>query len=287
MTPPAATAGRYPANKGWSDLTGSMRHASAALFWTGCLLLAASVLTLLVSAVDTRTFQGVSVWLKPWKFQFSVGTYLLTLALYMVWLPTAARQSRFMRIVVWSAVISGLFEVAYITWQGALGQASHFNIATPFHGAMYALMGFGALVLSAASLALGLVIWRSDSYALSAPLKKAVVQGLVLAFVLGTAFGAYLSAQRAGHWVGGTLTDAGGLPVFHWSRSGGDLRVAHFFGLHALHFVPAFAMLVLLFCKSQQLASRLVTGFSVALTLGCIAVFLQARAGMPFLPVAG
>ena len=266
---------------------GAMRNASPVLFWAGCLLLAASLPTLLLPAIDARTFQGVSVWLKPWKFQFSVGTYLLTLALYMVWLPATAQQSRLMQVVVWSAVISGLFEVAYITWQGALGQASHFNIATAFHGAMYALMGFGALVLSGASLALGLVIWRSESYGLAAPLKKAVVQGLVLAFVLGTAFGAYMSAQRGGHWVGGTLTDAGGLPLFHWSRSGGDLRVAHFFGLHALHFIPAFAVLVLLIFKSKQLASRLVTVFSVALTLGCIAVFLQARAGMPLLPLAG
>ena len=287
MTILATMTGQAPAAKGWSGLMGSMRNASPALFWTGCLLLVASVATLLLTVVDARTFQGVSVWLKPWKFQFSVGTYLLTLALYMVWLPKAARQSGFMRVVVWSAVISGMFEVLYITWQGALGQASHFNIASPFHAAMYGLMGLGAVVLSGASLALGVVIWRSDAYALSAPLKKAIVQGLVLAFVLGTVFGAYMSAQPGGHWVGGALTDAGGLPLFHWSRNGGDLRVAHFFGLHALHFVPAFALLLLMACKSQQVASRLVTLFSTALTLLCIAVFAQAIAGLPFVPLTG
>ena len=283
----AAVCGPLPVVGGWSSLVESVRNASRALFWTGCALLAASVVSLLLTAFDPRTFQGVSVWLKPWKFQFSVGTYLLTLALYMVWLPVAARQSRFMQLVIWSAVISGLFEVAYITWQGALGQASHFNTGTPFHAAMYGLMGLGAVVLSASSLALGVVIWRSDAYALWAPLKKAVVQGLVLAFVLGTVFGAYMSAQRGGHWVGGALTDAGGLPVFHWSRSGGDLRVAHFFGLHALHFVPTFAVLLLMVCKSQQLASRLVTVFSVALALASVGVFAQARAGLPFLSVLG
>ena len=287
MTTLATMTSQVSAAKGWAGLMGSIRNASPVLFWTGCLLLAASVLTLPLALIDQRSFQGVSVWLKPWKFQFSVGTYLLTLALYMVWLPKAARQSGFMRVVVWSAVISGMFEVLYITWQGALGQASHFNIASPFHAAMYGLMGLGAVVLSGASLALGVVIWRCDAYALRAPLKKAITQGLVLAFVLGTVFGAYMSAQPGGHWVGGALTDAGGLPLFHWSRNGGDLRVAHFFGLHALHFVPAFAVLLLMVCKSQQLVSRLVTLFSTALTLLCIAVFAQAIAGLPFVPLTG
>ena len=287
MKTTSAISGQFPAAIGWSSLIGSIRNASPALFWTGCVLLAASVVSLLLAGVDQRSFQGVSVWLKPWKFQFSVGTYLLTLALYMVWLPKAAGQSGFMRVVVWSAVVSGLFEVLYITWQGALGHASHFNIGTPFHAAMYGLMGLGAVILSGASLALGVVIWRSDAYALRAPLKKAIVQGLVLSFVLGTVFGAYMSAQPGGHWVGGALTDAGGVLVFHWSRSGGDLRVAHFFGLHALHFVPAFAVLLLTVCKSHHMVGRLVTLFSVTLTLACIGVFLQARAGLPFLPVLG
>ena len=287
MTTSATGSGHSPAKAGWSGLIGSIRNASPALFWTGCLLLAVSVLTLLLATIDQRSFQGVSVWLKPWKFQFSVGTYLLTLALYMVWLPKAAGQSGFMRVVVWSAVISGMFEVLYIAWQGALGQASHFNIASPFHAAMYGLMGLGAVVLSGASLALGVVIWRSDAYALSAALKKAIVQGLVLSFVLGTVFGAYMSAQPGGHWVGGASTDAGGLPLFHWSRSGGDLRVAHFFGLHALHFVPAFAVLLLTVGMSQRLTSRLVTLFSAVLTLLCIAVFVQALGGLPFLPLTG
>ena len=287
MTPFATAAGQFPTAKGWSGVVGSMRNASPALFWTGCLLLVVSLPTLLLTVIDVRTFQGVSVWLKPWKFQFSVATYMLTLALYMVWLPTVARQSRALRIAMWAAVLSGVFEVLYITWQAAWGQASHFNVGTPFHAAMYGLMGLGAVILSSASLVLGVVIWRSDAYAVSAPLKKAITQGLVVAFVLGTAFGAYLSAQPGGHWVGGALTDAGGVPVFHWSRSGGDLRVAHFFGLHALHFVPAFAVLLLMVCKSQQLASRLVTVFSVALALASVGVFAQARAGLPFLSVLG
>jgi hypothetical protein len=55
--------------------------------------------------------------------------------------------------------------------------------------------------------------------------------------VLGTLSGAYVSGQP-GHWVGGTASDANALPIVKWSLDGGDLRVAHFFGLHAMQILP-------------------------------------------------
>jgi hypothetical protein len=42
------------------------------------------------------------------------------------------------------------------------------------------------------------------------------------------------------HTVG--ASDGGqGLPFFNWSRIAGDLRIAHFMGIHALQIVPLFA----------------------------------------------
>ena len=105
-------------------------------------------------------------------------------------------------------------------------------------------MGLGAVTLSSTALVLGLLVARSTGYALAGALKLSIVLGLVLTFLLGTGFGAYISAQLNGHWVGGSLSDAGGLPLVKWSRDGGDLRVAHFFGIHAMHFIPAFGLAV-------------------------------------------
>jgi hypothetical protein len=260
-----------------------VQKASALLFWVGLALLALSIPTLALTLLDSRQLHGVSVWLKPFKFQLSTGVYLLTLALFMVWLPAAALRTKTARYVVWAAVISGLFEVAYITWQGSQGLASHFNTQTPFSSAMYTLMGVGAVVLASASLVLGILVARSRNYELPAALKLAVVLGLILTFVIGTGFGGYLSAQRAGHWVGGVLSDSGGLPLVKWSRSGGDLRVAHFFGIHAMHFIPAFAFTLHLAAFTQARGVQAVWIFAIAFTVFCACTFVQALRGLPFL----
>jgi hypothetical protein len=262
-----------------------VHKASAPLVWVGLALLLMAFATLAFTVVDARQFQGVSVWLKPFKFQLSTGVYLLTLALFMGWLPAQARRSRTARYVVWAAVTSGLFEVAYITWQGSQGLASHFNTQTPFLATMYTLMGVGAVVLASASLALGVLIARTGTYRLPPALKLAVVLGLILTFVIGTGFGGYLSAQRAGHWVGGVPSDSVGLPLVKWSRSGGDLRVAHFFGIHAMHFIPAFAFALHLAGSkqmTQRCAVRIVWVFAAAFTGFCVWTFIQARQGLPF-----
>jgi hypothetical protein len=266
-------------------LFNTVRQTAPTLLWAGVALLAMSFVTLLLAQIDTRLFQGVSVWLKPWKFQFSTGVYLLTLALFMVWLPKSALATRPVRYVIWVALISGLFEVAYITWQGALGKASHFNVATRFDSIMYTLMGVGAVLLVSASAVLSVVIARSKAYELPSAIKHAIVLGLGITFVLGMAFGGYMSSQPTGHWVstvGRVPTDAGGLLLFAWSRNGGDLRVAHFFGIHAMHFIPLFAFALHRLSVPQAPARVAVWGFSALFCALCIGTFVQALRGQPF-----
>ena len=261
-----------------------LQTGSPALFAVGMAMVLMAAITLVLAWLDPRLFQGISTWAKPLKFQLSTGMYLLTLALFMSWLPHGARQTRLGRYVVWSAVGAGIFEVVYITWQGAFALASHYNYATGFYRAMYTLMGVGAVILTTASLALAVLIARSPAYAVPRAIKHAVVLGLVLTFVLGTGFGSYLGAQRTGHWVGGALTDAGGLPLLNWSRTGGDLRVAHFFGIHAMHFVPAVAALAaavrLPGAKHVASAWLIAAAFSVL----TVSTFVQAAYGKPLLP---
>ena len=197
----------------------------------------------MLSWYDGRTLQGVSVWLKPWKFQLSTGSYLLTLAWVMLWLEPHRRSTWAGKYVVWAAIASAWFEVGYISWQAAWGRTSHFNVGTPYDATMYALMGVGAVLLTSTALVLGFQVLRNRSFGLSEGLRQAIGWGLVLTFVLGTGFGSYLSSQT-GHWVAGAASDAHGMWFTTWSRSGGDLRVAHFFGIHAVHFLVAWIWLL-------------------------------------------
>ncbi|MCA3237681.1 MAG: hypothetical protein ACK5YJ_02675 [Curvibacter sp.] len=259
-----------------------MRDTSAALFWTGVALLVMSCFTLILLQTDTRLFQGVSVWLKPWKFQVSVGIYLLTLCVFLMGLPEAERRGFWVHTLARTAVFCGVFEVLYISWQGMLGLASHFNRSSEFYIAMYRLMGVGAALLTTSSLVLAAVIARSVRYRAAGVVKLGIVVGLVLTWVLGLGFGAYMSAQPTGHLVGALVTDTGGLPVVNWSRSAGDLRVPHFFGIHAMHFVPLAAWLVSLTRLKDTSARRLLWVFAAAYVALTVATFVQAGAGNPF-----
>jgi hypothetical protein len=215
------------------------------------------------------------------KFQASAWVYLMTLAVFFLALPQGADRSRAGRYVVWAAVITAFFEVGYISLQGARGVASHWNFTSAFTIAMYSFMGVGALILNSAALVQGIMILRGGVASVHPALRLGLVLGLTLTFVLGAVFGGIMSSG-SGHWVGGTPSDANGLPVFKWSRDGGDLRVAHFFGIHAMHFIPAFAWIAsrALTTGAARVAVWLFAAIFTAFTVG---TFLQALAGRPLI----
>lgn len=103
----------------------------------------------------------------------------------------------------------------------------------------------------------------------------------MLTFLLGTSTGAYMSSQMTGHWVGGAASDAGGLPLFGWSTTAGDLRPPHFLGIHAAQILPVAALVLLAIAPKQAgwLTTLAILGY-VVLTA---AVFVQAVSGMPLL----
>jgi hypothetical protein len=126
----------------------------------GFALLTLTVPTTASLLVDGRTLKGISVWVKPLKFQVSVAVYLLTLAWFVGALPTPIRAGPLVRALVMAAVAAGLCEIAYITLQTGLGLASHYNVGDPFHRTMYGLMGLGAVELTGVSAGLGLLLLR-------------------------------------------------------------------------------------------------------------------------------
>ncbi len=251
-------------------------HRSWALCAAVFLLLAAAFLAL--SAVDTRLFNGVSVWSKPFKFALSLSVYFATLACFAPLLPAGYFATLRGKVLTWLPIACAAFEIVYIALQAALGEASHFNETTTLHSAMYSLMGVGAVTLVAMCVWMGVSILRHRG--VSDPYVVAVVAGLTMTFLLGGMFGGYMSSQPS-HWVGGVVSDANGLWFFHWARAGGDLRVPHFFGMHAMQILPIMALPM----AGRQSRSALICVLLITTTYAAftICTFLQAIVGKPFI----
>jgi hypothetical protein len=266
----------------WRDVT----QTSPILAWGGLALLAWSMVTLLLPLFDARLFQGVSVWHKPWKFQISTALYWLTLVLFLSFVskPTLSPAPR--RYIVWMSMVAGLFEVGYISWQGAFGLASHYNVSSVFYGYMYTAMGVGAVLLTSTSGVLGYHMLRSQPAVLNETMRHAIGWGLLITSVLGIVTGGVLGARTrsGGHWVGGTANDALGMAIVNWSRDGGDLRVAHFFALHAMQILPVLALaLLVLRPKMKQTEGKLwVWAVSAGFSAFCVFTLMQALRGNPF-----
>lgn len=228
---------------------------------------------------DDRTFNGVSVWSKPFKFSLSIAVYFATLAWFVPLLPHGYIESRKGRWLTLIPVACAVFEIAYIALQASRGEASHFNNASLFYSVMYGFMGIGAVTLVSICLWMGVVILRHRGAA--NPYALAVGVGLVLTFLLGGGFGGYLGGQTS-HWVGGTQSDANGIWLMKWSRDGGDLRVAHFFGMHAMQVLPSIAAVL-----PARAPRRMAVGFVIAAACAyaalCVYAFVGALKGVPFL----
>ncbi|PRH85295.1 hypothetical protein C5L14_22885 [Labrys okinawensis] len=272
---------RSPHETVWRLADGLLRREYR-LALGGFVILSLMVPTAMALAIDDRTLNGISVWIKPLKFQLSVGLYLLTLAWFVGALPVETRHGRAVRILVTLALATSAFEIGYITLQAARGLASHYNVADPFYRLMYTLMGIGAVTLAAASPALAVLLLRHRPQAWSTAFWLSVLLGLTLTFVLGAGSGGVLSAGN-GHWIGGVRSDATGVPIFGWSRTGGDLRVAHFLGLHALQIMPVLGLIAERWAPGRA-ASFVVCAAALAYGVATLFVFVQALRGIPFIP---
>jgi len=253
-------------------------HAGSPLLWRSALIFFAFFVIIYAGTfIDSRLFNGVSVWEKPAKFFLSLSLQMATLACGLSLLPANDRQAPAIRIASLVFLAAAIGEMAYITFRAARGEASHFNETTTIAWLLFALMGLGAVMLSAVTSFIG---WRILRRAPASSLAFAAGLGFILAGVLAVMFGGYM-AQHGAHWVGGDPSDATGLPFFHWSTTGGDLRVAHFFGLHIMQALPVLGFLFRDFSLPQ---ARSLIGLGAIIWVGLtILTFFQAISGLPFI----
>jgi len=194
---------------------------------------------------DDRLLMGEPVWLKPMKFGFALGAYALTLA----WLLGKLRKGR--RLGWWVGTVfavAGFFDAGVVALAASRGTFSHFNqnsdlVARTVRAVFSA--GVAPLLLTTLIIAILVLIQRvgdrAQSMALRAGLALAAASMIValwLTNIAGVTPRTLTDANgrpvlmTGGHGIGDP--DGTGVPLTHWSATGGDLRVPHFFGLHAI-----------------------------------------------------
>lgn len=223
-------------------------HRPLALFGFVSLALAAVILPAVF--LDERFVAGEPMWLKPFKFILSGGILSLTLG---VFLHPLRERVRYVSRCGWIVITVLCVENVLITVQAARGVRSHFNASTLWDGAVYGIMGAAIFVLWIQMIHLA---WTLCRHRFADPSWGYALRAAALLAVLGAGVGGLMTRpttdQMQAVWQDGEISTLGahsvgtadggsGTPFLHWNSTHGDLRVAHFVGLHALQLIPLLA----------------------------------------------
>lgn len=218
---------------------------------------------------NDETVLGLNSVIKPIKFALSIGIFSWTMAWFLPLLQDPKQARRYSRLQVFCLG----FEQVAITGQALRGEQSHFNMTSAMDIAIFSLMGVFIMVATLASLRLWWQLHRQQQFKASPVYVAAVKNGLLL-FVVFSLFGGFISAY--GKHTVGALDGSAGIPFLNWSLQYGDLRIAHFLGLHSLQVIPLFAV----FFTNGKAAQR-VQWFTWFWLLVVSLTAVQALLGMP------
>ena len=243
------------------------------LAWLGVLHLLLGVVLLLVMPFNSGEVLGINSLIKPVKFAFSIAVYAWTMALILPYIATGKQ------ILIYSimAILVMGFEQTVITIQAFRGELSHFN-TSPVGSLLFGLMGMAIATLTIWTLVLAVRSFWVQFEPVDPMILRGIQVGIVV-FAIAGFLGFYMGSQLA-HTVG--APDGGpGLPFVNWSTSFGDVRVAHFFGLHALQVFPLLALLFTRFTFSGK--EWVFYGAMAVYTVYVLFVALQAFMAKPFI----
>ncbi|MCS4435496.1 hypothetical protein [Aquiflexum gelatinilyticum] len=187
---------------------------------------------LAISFFDDRTLNGVNVWMKPMKFAVSIGIFSWTMAWYLFYLPQIRKVQKIKLTIITAMII----EMVIIIYQASRGELSHFNVSSVGNAVLFQIMGIAILINTI------MVFWAYRLFSvvesLFAGYKRGIRLGMLI-FIVASMEG-YLMAANLSHTVGAPDGQEG-IFFLNWAKAYGDLRIFHFFGIHALQTVPLFA----------------------------------------------
>ena len=175
--------------------------------------------------------------------------------------------------VAWTLLIGTVI----IVGQGIRGVQSHYNMNSALDGLLFAVMG----ILIAVNV-LVMVFYLIETIRLKMNTSKSIQWSILLGWGIligGSWVGGQMISQMS-HNVG--VADGGaGLPLVNWSTIAGDLRIAHFFGIHGMQIIPLFAFWISKKWKTtnrNQIIAVTIFGLCYAGWIGY--TFYQAKQGM-------
>jgi len=214
-----------------SDFIGQIYQRNPLLFRVGLLHIILFAILIVPLLIDNTLVEGINAWIKPMKFAISVGIYLWTIGWVMEDLTISYRwKKNLSRIIAGTMII----EIVILLYQASRGVQSHFNFTTDFDSLLFAAMG---ILIGINTLVVILItcLYFYRTKAIDGLYKLSIKLGLV-SFLISNYIGGIMIQNNA-HSVG--IDDGGaGIPFFNWSTEGGDLRIAHFLGMHALQIFP-------------------------------------------------
>jgi uncharacterized membrane protein len=252
------------------DFFAVLKSRNEPLFYFGLLCLLSAVLISLIAKFSDVQINGVNTWYKPVKFALSIGIFCWTMGWFTGYLALPNQVNTYS----WTTIILLGFELFYITFQAARGQLSHYNVSSTLYTSLTVAMAFAAIAATLYTGYIGILFCTGEFPDLPGYYVWAIRIGIFL-FVIFAFEGAIIGANGS-HSVGGS-GDGDGLPLLNWSRKHGDLRIAHFVGMHALQILPVLAYYLLrdiklvvilgllygalaLFCLIQALNSKPLIG---------------------------
>jgi hypothetical protein len=246
-----------------------LRKRNHILYHFGWIYFVGGIVSMIMTQTSDTIVLGINAWIKPMKFFFSIWIFCWTMAWFLAYLNNKRR----VRIYTWVVVIVMIIEQVIITWQAANGRLSHFNITTPFYRSLFVIMGIAIATLTAWTGVMGYYFLKQKQFNAPMPYIWGIRLGIIL-FVIFSFEGGLMATQLS-HTVG--APDGGpGLPIVNWSRQYGDLRVAHFIGIHSLQVIPLFGYYIARSNRSVQL-------FAAGYLMLTIFLFIQAIQKIPVL----
>ena len=258
------------------DIAEELSERSPGLFGVAAINLGLFVLMAALAPFDSRSVLGLNPWVKPMKFALSIAIYTATVGWFIQYLHFEERIKWWITRGIGGAM---LVEIAVITFQGARAVPSHFNFDTLFDVALNGIMVVMILLNTILAAYLLIRFWRTEP-----PLAPAYLWGIRLGFLvffLASLEGFAMIGQTS-HTVG--APDGGpGLPFVNWSMTAGDLRVAHFVGMHGLQVIPVVGYMLAVLAGRGRLSQsvKLVWAYATGYAGVALAMFVVALAGEP------